>query len=344
MPSRSAHRRSRGLAGTALLACVLSAKIASAEPEAVRFSWVRGPGADACSSHSVVVQQITSRLGRSPFAADAERSIDAYVSHAEAGWRAEIYVRDRDGKLAGARVLTSEALDCGAIESATALALALAIDPEGALRAPPRAPDPTPTAASPTPTVAPRRLPPPIARAPIARVDPPSIGLGDSGVALRGAVGVGLLPRAAAGLSLAAHVGISRSWAITAEALWMPEVAAADDRFAFGLSAVALGACVGVARSSSADFAACGAIWGGALHAVVHGLPPTEPGDRAWAAGSLAPRLRLRLAPRLHLELGAQLLVPFVRRPFTVTGWAEPVFQQTPVTVLPFAGLGANFP
>jgi hypothetical protein len=348
MPSRSARRRSLLLAAMAASACALAASTALAEPETVSLAWVRGPGAEACPSQSAVVRQITSRLGRSPFASDAERSIDAYVSHAEAGWRAEIYVRDRDGKLAGARVLTSEAADCGAIESATVLALALAIDPEGALRAPDPAPvlapDPAPIVVPPAPAVTPRPAPLPITHAPFAAADPPSIGLGGSGVALRGAVGLGLLPRAAAGVSLAAHAAITRSWAITAEALWMPEVAAADDRFAFGLSAVALGACVGVARSSSVDLAACGAIWAGALHAVVRDLPPTEPGDRAWAAASVTPRLRLRLAPRLHLELGAQVLVPLIRQPFTVTGWAEPVFQQTPIAVLPFAGLGVNFP
>jgi hypothetical protein len=349
MPSRSAPRRSPWIASAASIACALFAASAQAiEPEPVRLAWVRGPGAEACSSQLAVVQQVTARLGRSPFAADAPRSIDAYVIHAEAGWRAEIYVREPDGKLAGARVLTSDAPECSAIESATVLALALAIDPEGALRAPEppplRAPEPPPVVVAPGPVVAPRAAPSPIAPPPIAPAEPPSIGLGASGIALRGAVGFGLLPRAAAGLSLAAHVAISPSWAITGEALWMPEAAAVDDRFAFGLSAFALGACAGVARSSAIDLAACGAIWGGALHAVVRGLTPIEPGDRAWAAGSLTPRLRVRLASRLHLELGAQLFVPFVRRPFTVIGFPSPVFQQAPVAVLPFAGLGANFP
>jgi hypothetical protein len=329
------------------LACALSAANAGAAPEPVRFAWVRGGGAEACSSQVAVVAQITARLGHSPFAEGAERSIDAYVSHAEAGWRAEIYVRDREGKLAGARELTSEALDCGAIESATVLALALAIDPEAALRAP----DPTPPARAPEPPPSPLAAPlpaplaPPIvAPEPRVPVAAPAISLGGSGVALRGVAGLGLLPRAAAGVAVAAHVELTPAWALTAEALWLPEVAAADDRFAFGLSAFALGACATVARTSAADLAACGAIWGGALHAVVRDLVPSGPGDRAWAAASATPRLRLRLASRVHLELGGQLIVPLVRRPFTVTGWDTPVFQQTPVAFLPFAGLGANFP
>ncbi len=345
MPGRRAPRRSLRLPGAVTLACALSAASAEAAPEPVRFAWVRGGGAEACSSQVAVVAQITARLGRSPFAEGAERSIDAYVSHAEAGWRAEIYVRDREGKLAGARELTSEALDCGAIESATVLALALAIDPDGALRAP----DPPPPAPAPPPPPLAAPLPAPpappiVAPEPRGSVTTPAIALGGSGVALRGAVGLGLLPRAAAGVSVAAHVELTPGWALTAEALWLPEVAASDDRFAFGLSALSLGACATVARTSAADLAACGSIWGGALHAVVRGLVPSEPGDRAWAAASATPRLRLRLASRVHLELGGQLLVPLVRRPFTVTGWDAPVFQQTPVAFLPFAGLGANFP
>jgi hypothetical protein len=353
MPSRRAPRPSLPLAGAAALACALSVASASADPAPVQLAWVRGPGAEACSRQSAIAQQVTARLGRSPFKADAELAIDAYVTHAEAGWRAEIFVRDRQGKLAGARELTSEASDCGAIESAAVLALALAIDPEAALRppapaspAPPPAPAPTPApVTAPPPATAPLAAPLAASSPPPPRADPPrGTGLGGSGVALRGEAGWGLLPRAAAGLSLAAHMAITERWALTAEALWMPEVSAADDRFAFGLSAFALGACAGVARSSLADLSACGALWGGALHAVVRGLPALEPGDSAWAAASATPRLRLHLGARLHLDLGAQLLVPLVRRPFQVAGWASPVFQQSPAAFLPFAGLGANFP
>lgn len=124
----------------------------------------------------------------------------------------------------------------------------------------------------------------------------------------------------------------------------MPEVRTSDGDFAFGLSALAIGACVDVARGAWVNLAACGSIWGGALHAVVYHLTPTEPGSYAWAGAAASPRLRIRLAPRLHLEVGAHLLVPLVRRAFTATGRAEPVFQEPPVTVIPLAGLGTSFP
>ncbi len=57
-----------------------------------------------------------------------------------------------------------------------------------------------------------------------------------------------------------------------------------------------------------------------------------------------AARLRIAIASHLRAEIGLPLIVPVVRQPFTVTGFAAPVFQEAPVTVLPSVGLGATFP
>lgn len=342
-----------------LAASVLVPAWAEAQPEAppVRLSWVRGPGAHACSSPQQIADQVVARLGRSLFAADAARSIDAYLTRGERGWRAEIFVRGRDGALAGSRELTSEAADCAPIEAASVLALALAIDPDAITR--PMGAAPAPPSPAPAPRGADRRgdgdgggdrvgeriplseplpawVPPPPERGPSAGVA--------SGAALRAGVGLGLLPRVAAAVSLAAQVAVGRAAQITGGALWMPEVRAADPRFAFGLTAFALGACVDIVQRPRVDLAACGALWGGALHAVVLGLPAIDPGQHPWAGVEASPRLRLRLVAHVHAELGAQVVVPLVRAPFTVTGWAAPVFQQAPATLLPFAGLGASFP
>ncbi len=318
-----------------------------------------GHGADGCSSQAQIAEQVAARLGRSPFAADAARTIDAYVTRGEGGWRAEILVRGRDGALAGTRELTSEAPDCAAIEAASVLAVALAIDPDAGLRpAPPRPPAPPQPLLPPSREVAappPSPLPVPIspsippasplpAWVPPPVVAPPAVAaLGASEAALRAGAGLGLLPRAAAALSLAGQVGLADSVHLTGEALWLPEVRTGDGRFGFGLSAFALGACVDVVRRARVDLAACGALWGGALHAVVYTLSPLAPGDHPWAAASLAPRLRIHLVSRLHAELGAQVLVPVVRQPFLVTSATAPVFQESPVGLFPFAGLGASF-
>ena len=151
------------------------------------------------------------------------------------------------------------------------------------------------------------------------------------------------MPQPSPGLGLVGAVGVTRSVAITAEGLFLPEVRASDGRFGFGLTAIAIGACVDVLHRDEIDLAACGAVWGGALHAVVYALIPDAPGDFAWAAVEIGPRLRVRLAPHVHAELGAHVFAPLVRRPFVVEGHADTVFRQSVIAAEPFLGLGANF-
>ena len=336
---------------TATSAAVILAGLAAAGdaraagPEPVRFSWVRGEGAEGCADQQRIAEQVSARLGKSPFSAEAPRSIEAVVSRAEHGYRAVIFVRGEGAGPVGTRELGSEAVGCASIEAASVLAIALAIDPDGALRAPETPPlpalpaPPAPPPPLPAPFVpAPRPIAPPIA--PVA----PRDRLGASGLALRVGAGFGLLPQITAGVALAGHVSLGARVDLAAEALWMPEARTDDARFSFGLTALSLGACFVPVRADSVDLAACAAIWGGALHAVVFDLQPASPGDYPWVAASAAPRLRVRLGPHVHLEAGAHLLFPITRPPFTVSGWKDPVFRQSPVTGLPFVGLGANFP
>jgi hypothetical protein len=345
---RALVARGWGLPGAIATLLLLSSRatLAQPRPDPVRFAWVRADGADACAGADQIAERVTARLGGSPFSSDAARSLEAIVSRREHGFRAGIYVRGPDGALLGTRELTSEAPDCGSIEAASVLAIALAIDPEAMTRSPPAAAPVTPaTPPLAPPALAPPALPPlPAPPLPAALPAPADRGLGHSGAALRGAVGLGLLPGPAPGVGIAAYAALGRVAQLTGEALWLPEARTADGRFGFGLAAFALGACAVVADLRSADLAACGAVWAGALHAVVYDLEPARPGDYAWAAASATPRLRVRLLPRVHAELGAHLLVPLVRRPFVVSGWAEPVFRQAPVTTLLFAGVGVHFP
>lgn len=336
-----------------MLLAVVPAR-AETGPEPVRFAWVRGDGADRCASQQQIAEQVTARLGKSPFAADASRSIEAIVTGSARRLKARIFVRGKDGALLGSRELTSEAADCASLEAASVLAIALAIDPEAAMRPPAPPPRPPP----PPPVVRLPATPPPLPALPLppaepmaaplpAALAPPVIereGLGNSGIALRGGAGFGLLPGPAPAVSLAAHVGVARPVQITAEAMWLPETRTSDARFGFGLAALSLGACFVPVRAPAVDLAACAAVWGGAIHAVVYDLQPAAPGDYGWAAASATPRLRVRLGGRLHAEVGAHLIVPINRRSFAVRGWADPVFQQAPVTVLTFAGLGVHFP
>jgi hypothetical protein len=319
----------------------------------VRLSWVRAAGADACPTERRIAAQVAERLGRNPFSVDAAQSIEAYVARSERGWHAEIHVRGRDGTRVGSRDLTSEAADCAGIEAAAVLAIVLAIDPDALAAGPPR--PPAPSEGSPPPS-APRAFapPPPDVPPPLPAWVPPEpptppaerqgLGPGASTIALRVGTGLGLLPRVGAALSLAGHVGVARSVQISAEALWLPEMAATDPRISFGLAAGALGACVRALQRGRVDLAACASLWGGALHAVVYTLIPVDPGERPWAAAEASPLLRIRLVDHLHLDLGVHVIVPLVRPAFIIRGVKDPLFQEPVVTLAPLAGVGAHFP
>ena len=176
------------LAGGVALICGALAAGARAEPSPVRFGWVRGRGADTCPSRREIADQIAERLGRSPFTEGAARSIDAVVTRSEAGWRAEIYVREQDGAPAGARELTSEAPDCGPLASACVLAIALAIDPEAVTRPPPPPVPRGPSAPPPPPAIVevlPAPLPAPLPAIPAGET--PAIANSDGRVGDRAA-------------------------------------------------------------------------------------------------------------------------------------------------------------
>jgi hypothetical protein len=336
------------LGAVAACACLAVAPSARADPKPVELAWVRGAGAEACASQHEMALRVGARFAESPFARDATRTIEAYVTRSESGWRARIFVRDPDDKRAGSRELTSDADDCAAIESASVLAIALAIDPEGSMRPPPPHPaievrpetPPAPSVVVPAKPVSREEAEP---TRPTMLVEPRA-NLGTSGVALRAGPAFGLLPRSAPAGMLAAEVRVYPRVQITGEALWMPGSQTADGRFGFGLAAFGLGACYGFLERPRVDLAACASLWAGALHAVVYTLIPTEPGDRAWAAAELGPRLRVALGPYVQLEAGSHVFVPLVRQPFTVTGERVPVFQEAPVAFLPYAAAGARFP
>ena len=162
--------RARDCARRRVLRCSAGACARRSRSPCGSLGSLRGPGADACSSGSQIAAWVEKRFAKSPFAPDAALSIDAYVTHAESGWRAQIYIRNREGGLAGSRELTSDASDCASIQSAAVLVIALTIDPEaGLLRLTPppssptlpRTPPPVTPSPSPprSPMVSPRQTP-----------------------------------------------------------------------------------------------------------------------------------------------------------------------------------------
>ena len=84
-------------ATVALAAAALQPTIARAQTEPIRFAWLRGNGASACARGEQIADQVVDRLGRNPFAPDALRIIEAFVTRGATGWHAVLSIRDPGG-------------------------------------------------------------------------------------------------------------------------------------------------------------------------------------------------------------------------------------------------------
>ncbi len=331
---------------------VASSARAEAPQKPVRLVWIRGERTETCVAPDVLEHRVEARLGRSVFSASAPRAIEGVVQHEGEHWIAHLYVRDERGALEGSRDLANDGPDCAPLEDAVVLAIALAIDPESALRPPdptvsftplpnpPPAPEPSsppPSQTPPPPPVSPPvPLEPPAFRANSISIPPPN-----GAVMFRSLLALGLLPRASAGLAMAAEVPLYRILDGTAGVLYFPEVQGQPD-FAFGLTAAWLGACASPRLSASVALSLCGKVFLGALHAVVEVLEPIQPGDRLWASGGLSAALRARVVGPLALEVGAELDLPVTREAFVVGGESSAVFQEGVVAGVGFLGLGVT--
>lgn len=314
-------------------------------PLSFRWSFVRLAGAESCPGAERIAAGVRARLGRDPFADDAERNIEGSVSRDGQLWRAHLSVVDPEGVVLGSRDLQSGEPDCTTLADAVTLAVALVIDPRAAF-APPSAPPALPAVAPPAAVPAVPVAPPPATSAVPAPASPPSLAAAPAGPALafslRGALALGLLPRSAFGVESAGELGLSARWSLSAGVSYFPEVRTSDAGFAFGLSAGSLGLCVGAVQAPAARLAICGEGQLGAMHAVVYSVRALPPGDHLWAGARVGPRLRLLLTSKLWLEAGGMALVPLVRHEFALKDQRNPVFQSSPLTFAGTLGLSAS--
>jgi hypothetical protein len=154
---------------------VSGARADDAPSGSFRLIWVRGDRTESCADQGSIAEGVTRRVGRQVLSESARRSVEGFVVHEGDSWEAHIYVRDENGRLKGSRVLTSQDPSCDAIQSAATLAIALAIDPDAALRAPPASSSPAGapsvdavavTAGRPSAAPSPPSAPPPAAASP----------------------------------------------------------------------------------------------------------------------------------------------------------------------------------
>lgn len=323
----------------ALVFAALAFPLGASAQESGRFrlAWARDEGAERCPDGPSIEREVTRRLGHDPFVRSAAPSIEASVRRTDTQWIARIVVRDASDVQVGVREFTSETPDCTAIALAVTLGVALSIDPEAALRPPPPVTPPPPPPPPPPPAV----RPPPVPRELVwARA---------AGLTLRGVAGVGYLPSAGFGVSLAAEGPIKARWRWTLGTTWLPETALTTPAGTFGFSfaAVSLGPCFDVWRARVMSLTACAGPSLGALRAVVRQGAPSNPGDQAWLAIFLSARFRVRVVGPLGAEAGFEANASVPQHRFT-DGTRRPdgndtVFQQSPVAIRAFVGLGLQF-
>lgn len=337
-----------------VLACtVLLASSAGAEPApSYALSWVRAEGAEECPNGRALTSEVERRLGRAVFDASAARAFEVEVTRFNGTYRSDVFVRDADGRALGHRTLQSDEPGCEALLSATALAIALLIDPEAATR------EPAATSSAPVaPPAAPPVPPPPTPPSPVATPSPifskPAAGgpappvAATSAISLRAELSGGLVPAASPGVELGWGSTPWSRWGLALSAAYTASREATRGIGALDVSLTRAAALVTfeVARSSSARLMLGAGPSLGALHiAVREPAPVTDPGDYWFSAIEGRVGVQANLSQRLFVELGGSGFVTLVRQQFLARGQVEPVFRQAPASGRGFVGVGVRLP
>jgi hypothetical protein len=327
------------------------------------LAWVRDEGAEGCPTGRELEKDVAQRLGRSPFDPTALRSIEIRVERTATGFRSRVLVRGADGAVLGRRMLSSDEPTCASLFSATALAVALLIDPDAALRGSgttPVAEFVAPEPAPPPPPSPPKAPGPP---APVAESKKPARARGEvASSALLGAFALGIVPgsTAGAGLHIAGRPTPHWGWAVTALYLTPSEALEEGVSLSVGLTgAGAFATFRPLAQGASLSLEA--GPWIGALQARVlpatgalstdqpSGVVPSSPGDLLFLAVSAGAGLEAHVTPAVFITVRALLLAPLIRHQMTIsessrsgTNQAE-LWTQPPVGGLFSTGVGLSF-
>lgn len=342
-----------GISAMALLAAG-SAHAAEpvAAPPTYTLAWVRGEGADGCPPGRTLIAEVERRLGRAVFDTTAERSFEVEVTHFGNTYRSDVFVHDDAGHTLGHRTLESDEPECAELVNATALAIALLIDPEAAAREPAPAKssvafvEPTPPPPPPPPVVA---LPPPLPALVVPPRDEPRPPppFDTIRMSLRGQLSVGLLPAASPGAELMFSARTNRRWGFALTGAY-----GAPQNVKLGVGSIDVGltraALLGTFEASRADafrLVLAGGPSLGAFHvAVREPAPITAPGDYWFGALELAADLQFIVTPELFLDVGGSGFVPLRRQQFVIRGQDEPVWSQSWFSGVFFFGVGTMFP
>lgn len=314
----------------ALLVALVATPARAKEP--LRLSLVREDAARACADAPEVEALVRARLRRDPFAGPMKAHAEVTLGGDLRRLRARIRIVE-DGAIAGERTLESEA--CAPLAEATALALALYVDPNAGLAPPPPPEPPPPPRDAPPPT----RDAPSQERAAPAPTRAPSASLVASGLFVSGA-----LPRPAEGAAVTGTLAVGPFASAELFGWLLPEVRSDDRRFGFGLAGGGGRGCLDVVGTRRVRFGPCLGMFVGEIHAIVYEQLPTEPGGRAFVATTGDVHATWRIVGPLVLAARASAFVPLVRNRFFVIGEPGTVFRQPALALAGEIGVGVSIP
>lgn len=296
---------------------LLSAGPAAAAPTG-RLVYSRAPGAESCADEATLRRSVASRVGYDPFFPWATRTVVANLARRSRDFVATVSLVDERGVAHGGRELRTSV--CAELLDATALAIAIAIDPEILSRpAPPAAlasasgpggvaPDVGSEAVAPPPSAAatPVFPSPPRPEGPTSLPPPPATRRANFEATLGAVASSGGTPHLAAGLTAGAQLRWRRV-SVGVEG----QVDTPTSRSAKGGGEVSawpvLGAIVPCAYFGA--FLACAVAQGGALRVSGGGLPDRRATwTGSWQAGARAGVL-IPLGESLSLRVRSDLLV-----------------------------------
>jgi hypothetical protein len=346
-----------GSTALALLAAVPAHAADSAPttpPPTYALSWVRAEGAEDCPTGRVLATEVERRLGRAVFDAAAERSFEVEVTRFGKTYRSDVYVRDAGGHTIGHRSLQSDEPGCSALVNATALAIALVIDPEAAAHEPPASKgvaafepsgvEVAPLAPSPAPAAvpAPAPAPPPVEMRLPLPARPTALT-----ASARAQLTAGLVGATSPGFELSFSARPGRRWGLEVSGSYAlaQTLTRGIGSLDLGLTRASALVTFDAGRSERVRlFVAAGPALGAFHVAVRRPAPVTSPGDFWFVAGQFEAALQVSVIDGIFIDLGADGFLPLGRQSFLVRGQSEAVFRQPVFSGLGFLGAGAMFP
>jgi hypothetical protein len=325
------------------------------------LAWVRDDGAESCPPGRELAADVAQRLGRSPFDPAAPRAIEIRVERTATGFRSRVHVRGGDGSTLGRRMLASDEPSCAPLFSATALAVALLIDPDAALREPARSPAVAEFTEPEPPPPPPPAPPPPQPAAPAPTTDRPRAPARRehevAAATLLGAYTLGLTPEGSPGAALQFGGRLTTHWGWSVAALYVDPSEASQGDVTFSVGLTAASAFVSFRPlPRGTNLAIEAGPWLGVLgtSVVVSDARPTSavatsPGDFLFAALSAGVGFEATVSTNVFVTARGHLLAPLVRRQLSVSvendgGTSpDPVWTQPPVAGLFSAGVGLLF-